>query len=111
MQRATMGLGYGNAYLELQDMFPGSKYGNYHSLYVTMFAEAGVFALLLMLALLAGPLLRGSFWRPLVAGAVAFNLFYQTTTEPSFWFVLALAWIGLTGSSVRATSPSSYSRL
>jgi hypothetical protein len=91
--RAAMGLGYGNSYLVLQDMFPGNRYGNFHSLYVTMFAEAGIVALLLTLVLMGTPLVLGGPWRALIAGAVAFNVFYQTTTEPAFWFLLALAWL------------------
>jgi hypothetical protein len=93
--RMFTGLGYGTSYLFLQDFFPGNRYGNYHSLYVTMFAEAGVFALLLTLILMFAPLTWGGPWRVLVAGAIPFNMFYQTTTEPVFWFVLAAAWAGL----------------
>lgn len=91
--RAAIGLGYGSGYLVLQDIFPGNRYGNFHSLYVTMFAESGIFALLLTLVLMGAPLVLGGPWRPLVAGALAFNVFYQTTTEPVFWFVLAIAWL------------------
>ena len=32
-------------------------------------------------------------WRAVIAGSVAFNIFYQTNTDPVFWFVLALAWM------------------
>src|SRR5262249_4734447 len=39
---ALLGLGYGNSHLVLQDVFPGNKYGNFHSLYVSLFAECGV---------------------------------------------------------------------
>ncbi|HEY5060353.1 MAG TPA: O-antigen ligase family protein [Gemmatimonadaceae bacterium] len=95
--RSLTGMGYGNSYLVLQDYFPGSRYGNFHSLFVTMFAESGIFALLLTLVLLFPPLTWPGPWRALVAGSVAFNLFYQTTTEPAFWFILAAAWIGLRG--------------
>jgi hypothetical protein len=88
-----VGLGYGNAHLVLQDVFPGNKYGNFHSLYVSMFAESGVVALLLMLTLLLVPAMGGGPWRPLIAGAIVFNVFYQTPTEPTFWFALAAAWL------------------
>src|SRR5262249_2396168 len=37
-----IGIGYGNAYLVLEDIFPSNKYGNFHSLYVSMFAEVGI---------------------------------------------------------------------
>jgi O-antigen ligase len=102
--RSLIGLGYGNGYLVLQDMFPGNRYGNFHSLYVTMFAESGIVALLLTLVLMGVPLVRGGQWRPLVAGAVAFNLFYQTTAEPTFWFILAMAWLTMppAGAALRA---------
>ena len=95
--RAFTGLGYGNSYLVLQDYFPGNRYGNFHSLFVTMFAESGILAMILMLVLTLSPLVWAGPWRALVAGSIAFNLFYQTTTEPSFWFILAAAWIGLLG--------------
>ncbi len=91
--RVLFGLGFGSSYLTLQDMFPGDRYGNFHSLYVSMFAEAGVFALILSLVLLGWPLVRGGPYRALVLGAAVFSVFYQATTEPAFWLALALAWI------------------
>jgi hypothetical protein len=100
VQRATFGIGWGAANVVLKDIFPGNRYGNFHSLYGTAFAEAGVFALLAMLGLLLVPLLRATEWRPAVAGFIAFNLFYQSTTEPAFWLLLALAWVAKSASSV-----------
>lgn len=91
--RSLIGLGFGNSYLVLQDVFPGNRYGNFHSLYVTMFAESGVFALLLTLTLLLTPMIAGGPWRPVVAATILFNIFYQTTSEPVFWYVLAVAWM------------------
>lgn len=93
VKRATIGMGYGNSYMELQDIFPGNKYGNFHSLYVTMLAESGVLALILSLILLGYPLGLPGAWRPLIWGFVAFNIFYQTLAEPLFWFALAMAWL------------------
>ena len=93
MPRAMLGLGWGASYVVLQDLFPGNRYGNFHSLYGTAFAEAGVVALVALLALLAVPLTRDTPWRPAVAGFIVFNLFYQSTTEPVFWLILALAWL------------------
>ena len=93
--RAMIGLGYGSSYRVLQDMFPGNRYGNFHSLYVTMFAESGIFALLLTLIIICTPLIVGGEWQPLVAGALAFNVFYQATAEPVFWFVMASAWLAM----------------
>lgn len=114
LPRTTFGLGYGNSYLVLQDVFPGNRYGNFHSLYVTMFAEAGVFALLLTLVLMGVPLVRGGPWRALIVGSFAFNVFYQTTTEPVFWFLLALAWLtmpaGTRGTDLTAAAERGTSR-
>ncbi len=101
---ALTGFGYGNSHLVLQDVFPGNKYGNFHSLYVTMFAESGVFALVLVVILMATPLVAGGPWRPLIAGAVVFNIFYQTPTEPAFWFALAAAWLTIPARA-RARTP------
>ena len=93
VKRATIGMGYGNSYMELQDVFPGNKYGNFHSLYVTMLAESGVFALILSLVLLGYPLGLPGAWRAFIAGVFSFNVFYQTLAEPLFWFALAMAWL------------------
>lgn len=93
VQRAAVGLGWGASFVVLQDFFPGNHYGNFHSLYGTVLAELGVVALVVMLVMLGGPLVRATRWRPAIAAFIAFNIFYQSTTIPAFWFVLALAWI------------------
>lgn len=90
--RTMMGAGYGTSYLLLRDRFGGDRYGNFHSLYVTLWVESGIFALLLILILLMRPLARPSEWRALVFGAILFNVFYQSIAEPAFWGILALAW-------------------
>ena len=91
MGHMGLGIGYGTSFTELQDAFPGNRYGNFHSLYVTMFAEAGIAALLLTLLLLFRPL-AGEL-RSLVAALIFFNIFYQSAAEPVFWLVLALGWL------------------
>lgn len=95
LPRLAIGLGYGSAYTVLQDVFPGNRYGNFHSLYVTIFAESGIVALLCILLMFAVPLVRGGPYRALVAGAAVFNLFYQAQTDPAFWVILTLAWLTL----------------
>lgn len=90
---AVQGVGFGNSYLVLQEFFPGDKYGNFHSAYVTLLVEAGVVAVAIFLVVLVWPFLRGSSFAPLLAGLLAFNVFYQTHVEAAFWFVVALAWI------------------
>ena len=95
VKRAAIGVGYGNSYLLLQDVFPGNKYGNFHSMYVTLAAEAGAIALVFGLLLVGVPLVIPGPFRPLIAGIAVFNIFYQSLAEPVFWFVLALAWMAL----------------
>lgn len=102
LPRLAIGLGYGSAYTVLQDVFPGNRYGNFHSLYVTIFAESGIIALLCILLMFAVPLVRGGPYRALVAGAAVFNLFYQAQTDPAFWVILTLAWLTLPEPAPRA---------
>ena len=103
---AAIGRGFGSSHVFLQDLFPGSRYGNYHSLYVSMFAESGIVALALVLLIALVPALRAGPYRPMVAALVAFNVFYQLTTEPLFWTIMALSWSTLvihSASHVRRT--------
>ncbi len=93
VQRVVFGLGWGASFVVLQDFFPGNRYGNFHSLYGTVFAELGIVAFVAVLLMLGGPLWRATRWRPAIAAFIAFNIFYQSTTVPAFWLVLALAWI------------------
>ncbi|MHB8837462.1 MAG: hypothetical protein ACYC7F_00725 [Gemmatimonadaceae bacterium] len=93
VQRVALGLGWGASHRVLQDFWPGNRYGNFHSLYGTAFAETGVISLVALLFLLLGPLFRKTRYQPLVAGFIVFNLFYQATTVPAFWLLLALAWV------------------
>jgi hypothetical protein len=92
VKNALVGIGFGNSFAVVQDFFPGNKYGNFHSLYVTLWAESGVFALFLALLLLTYPLVRSVPYQPLIGGLIAFNFFYQTIAGNLLWFCLALAW-------------------
>lgn len=94
-RNALIGIGFGNAFTVLQDLFPSNKYANFHSLYISLLVESGVFALTFGLILLLYPLVRGGSFRPLIAGMVLFNVFYHATADPVFWLVLALAWLTL----------------
>jgi O-antigen ligase len=89
--RTLLGVGYGTSYLLLRDVF-GTRYGNFHSLYLSAWVEMGIGALLILLVLLVVPLRWATHWRPMVAALLVFNLFYQAGTEPGFWAMLALAW-------------------
>lgn len=100
----AVGLGYGTSFRVLQDFFPGNRYGNFHSLYLTMWVEAGVVALLITLVLLGYPVVLTGPFRPVVAGAALMNVFYQFAADPLFWLLLALAWM-LSRRAARAGAP------
>lgn len=87
------GIGFGNSYLVLQDFFGGTKYANFHSMYITFLVEAGMFSLVPVAVLMGYPFVRGSDFRPIVLGLIFFNIFYQAHSEAMFWLVLALAWM------------------
>lgn len=111
---ALHGLGYGSSHMVLQDFFPGSRYGNFHSVYVGIFAEVGVFALIALLLLIAIPLSTRGPYRPLVAAVACFGVFYGALSEPLFWLILALAWSGLPARISRpnaTVSPTATARM
>ena len=90
--RTLLGIGYGASHRVLADVFPGSKYGNFHSLYVQLWVESGVLPLLLLLMLLALSLPRAGALQGLVIGFGFYNVFYQGLIQPVFWVALALVW-------------------
>jgi hypothetical protein len=90
--RTLLGLGYGASHRVLTDLFPGTKYGNFHTLYLQLWAESGIFPLLVFLALLAMSWRRAGALRGLVMGFVVYNVFYQGLAQPVLWLALALVW-------------------
>lgn len=94
-RNALIGIGYGNAPSVLSDLLPGTKYANFHSLYATLLAEMGILALLLGLLMTLYPAVRANPFRPVAAGFLLFNLFYQLLAEPAFWLILSCAWLGV----------------
>lgn len=111
VKQALVGVGYGAGYVLVQDIFPGNEYGNFHSLFVTFFAEAGTPALLVSVAIFVHLLLHGGSYRSIIAALVVFNLFQQAHTEPNLWLLLLLAWSGIVGSASWARPPGSPSPL
>lgn len=95
VKHTLVGLGYGNAFVALQDFFPGHEYGNFHSLFVTIFAESGAPAALVLIWVFVHALRTGGTFRPLVGGLLAFNLFQQAHADPWMWLILFLAWTGV----------------
>ena len=103
------GIGFAGAPRFLGDFFGDNKYGNFHSLYVSVLAELGLPAFLLFMILLGYPLVGRKGAVSCIAAIATFNLALQSYMEPVFWVVLALVWsYELKGWRVR-NSPSSVS--
>jgi hypothetical protein len=90
--RTLFGIGYGASHRVLADVFPGSKYGNFHTLYLQLWVESGILPLLLLLTLLALSIPRAGALQGLVVGFIVYNVFYQGLIQPVFWVALALVW-------------------
>jgi hypothetical protein len=86
------GIGYAAAPKVLGDFFGNDKYGNFHCLYVTVLAELGLPAFLILLFLLGYPVIGRKGAVSSIAAIMIFNVSYQSHMEPAFWVVLALAW-------------------
>jgi hypothetical protein len=90
--RVLAGIGLASAPKVLGDFFGDDKYGNFHCLFVTVLAELGLPALLVLLVLLLYPLIARVGAAASIAAVVVFNVPYQSHMEPAFWLVLALVW-------------------
>jgi len=86
------GIGFAGAPRFLGDFFGDNKYGNFHSLYVSVLAELGLPAFLLFMILLGYPLIGRKGAVSCIAAIATFNLALQSYMEPVFWVVLALVW-------------------
>jgi hypothetical protein len=86
------GIGFAGAPRFLGDFFGDNKYGNFHSLYVSILAELGLPAFLLFMILLGYPLIGRKGAVSCVAAIATFNLALQSYMEPVFWVALALVW-------------------
>ena len=82
------GIGFGSSYTVLDDFFGGHKYGNFHSLFISILVETGIFAFMIFTFLLIYPILYSKKYIPLLLTLIFFNIFYQLTLEPIFWFCL-----------------------
>lgn len=88
-----LGIGFGTSFRVLGDIFAGNRYGNFHSTWLTFWAESGVFAMLALLALFLLPLRHGGPLTGLLLGLAAYNTFYNGFLEPLLWVVLTLVWV------------------
>ncbi len=86
------GIGFAGAPRFLGDIFGENKYGNFHSLYVSILAELGLPAFLLFMVLLLYPMIGRKGAAAGIAAIAVFNIALQSYMEPFFWMALALAW-------------------
>ena len=86
------GIGFEAAPRVLGDFFGENKFGNFHSLYVSILAELGLPAFLLFMILLLYPMIGRKGAAAGIAAIAVFNIALQSYMEPFFWMALALAW-------------------
>ena len=89
-----LGVGHGASYLFTTGYYwSGSKYGNFHSQYISVFAENGFLSLISFIIFsVLFPLLsnRKNIFLPILIGLFFFNIFYQLSSEPLYWFAILL---------------------
>src|SRR5690606_16192944 len=81
LRHLFLGIGYGNAFIETQDIFPGNEYGNFHSFFLTLFVEGGIGAAGLSIWLFLRALRTSGPIRPMIVALLVFILFQQAHTE------------------------------
>lgn len=104
--RTLLGIGYGASHRILSDVFPGTKYGNFHSLYIQLWVECGIFPPLILLLVLALSVQRAGALRGLVLGFMVYNVFYQGLAQPVLWLTLAMVWFAASQLPVEGHAPS-----
>jgi hypothetical protein len=92
MKNLLVGIGFGASHAVLNDFFPGNKYANFHCGYISVMVESGILSLGLFLFLYFYPVFRRKSYLPLILAIASFNLFYQLTLDPFFWFCMLLFW-------------------
>ena len=86
-----LGCGHGTSYKIIKGFkMSGKKIANFHSQYLSILVENGIFSLLFFFAFtIIIPLFYKSHkLLPIIIGLFCFNLFYQLTNEPLYWFTL-----------------------
>ena len=86
------GIGQGVSHLVIKGYYwSGSKYGNFHSQYITILVENGFLALIAFLNIsFLIPIIkyRKNLVFPLLFSLFFYNIFYQLSYEPLYWFLI-----------------------
>jgi O-Antigen ligase len=112
------GIGFAASPRFLGDFFDDNKYGNFHSLYVSVLAELGLPAFLLFMVVLCYPLLGRRGGASCIAAIMMFNAALQSYMEPIFWVAIALMWalevkgrgVGILAADPISTTSASWQR-
>jgi hypothetical protein len=91
-QTVVTGIGFAAAPKVLGDVFGNDKHGNFHCLYVTVLAELGLPAFVVLMFLFGYPIIGRKGTVSCVLAIMIFNVSYQSNMEPLFWTVLAILW-------------------
>lgn len=86
LKRFLIGTGWGTEYFYAADFFDGDRYANFHSGYISFFTQTGVFGLFLYVLVIVLPAVRNKKYLTLVAILLWSNIFYQYSTQFSYWF-------------------------
>jgi len=89
-----LGNGFGTSFLLIEGYYwSGTKYANYHSMYITLLVECGIFAFLAaVFYTFIIPLFNKTknLYMPVIFGLFFYNIFYQLILEPVYWFIVLL---------------------
>jgi len=87
VQTFFIGSGWGTEYLQAPEFFGGYRYGNFHSLMVSVLVQSGILGLT-MLGLIFSRLLSHSRYPTLVLVIIIANLFQVHYANPVFWIAV-----------------------
>jgi hypothetical protein len=85
-----VGKGWGTEYYYTQEFFGNSKYGNFHSGWISMFVQGGLLSLIAYILYVIKPIFRNKAMLPIIISLVWSNSFYQFSSDPLYWILLAI---------------------
>lgn len=101
LEQFICGHGFGSSYIYTSVFFGGSKYGNFHSEFLTSVVETGIVGLLLYLIIIFGSTLfiknirlsKHSFYLMLIPVVIFLEgILYQQFLFQHYWFFLFIPW-------------------
>ena len=90
-RKFLIGTGWGTEYYYAAEFFDNDKYANFHSGYVSVFTQTGVFGLIFYFLIMILPAFRSREKLMFVAIILCSNIFYQYSAQFSYWFFVISA--------------------